>query len=110
MSSTASTEVRGHPITVAAADIHSIFDGLVEQSTWSMTDAETRSTLAALTRAKARLAELELRVAAHAETAQVGDESGATSTAAWWAATTKQARPEAHRNVRLAEALDTDKH
>ena len=85
MSSTTSTINRGHPITVAAAQIEELYDALLDQSTWSMTDDETRTTLAKLTRLSARAAELELRVAAHAETNRVGDQTGATSTAAWWA-------------------------
>ena len=110
MSSSTSTTYRGHPITVAAAQIDELYDSLIDQSTWSLTDEETRATLAALTRLTARATELELRVAAHAETNRVGDESGATSTAAWWAHRTRITRGEAHRKVKLAEALDTDQH
>ena len=97
MSSTTSTINRGHPITVAAAQIEELYDSLVDQSTWSMTDEETRSNLAKLSRLNARGAELELRVAAHAETNRVGDQTGATSTAAWWANETKQTRGETRR-------------
>ncbi len=110
MTSTASTRHRGHPITVAAAELHETFDELVGQSTWSMTDEETRSTLRELTRAEARLAELKLRVAAHGEKNRVGDESGATSTANWWAHETKLTRTGAHRDLKLAQALDTEMH
>ena len=106
MSNSASTITRGHPITVAAAEMHARFDELVEQSTWSMTDTETRSTLCELTRAEARLAELKLRVAAHAETNRVGDESGATSTAAWWAHQTQLTRAAAHCELKLAKLLE----
>jgi hypothetical protein len=49
-------------------------------------------------------------VAAHAEANRVGDESGATGTAAWWANATKQTRAAAHRDLKLARALDTDRH
>ncbi len=109
MSSTAST-TRAHRITVAAAQIHGALDEVVEQSTWSMSEEETRSTLAELSRAEARLAELTLRLAAHAESTRVGDESGATSTAAWWSTVTHQTTVDAHRKTRLAMALDTDRH
>ena len=110
MSSTTSTINRGHPITVAAAQINDQLQAVTDASTWSMTDQETRSTLIELTRIAAQVAELELRVAAHAETNRVGDESGATSTAAWWAHQTRQTKGEAHRKVKLARALDTDAH
>ncbi len=110
MTSTASTRHRGHPITVAAAELHETFDELVEQSTWSMTDEETRATLRELTRAEARLAELKLRVAAHGEANRVGVEAGATSTANWWAHETKLTRTAAHRDLKFAQALDTELH
>ena len=78
MSSRTTTTASGHPIAVAAAKLHDRLDEFTDQSTWSMTDAETRTTLTALTRLGARVAGLELRVAAHAETTHVGDASGAT--------------------------------
>ncbi len=75
-----------------------------------MSPEQTRATLPELTRLKARVAELELRVAAHGEKNKIGDDSGATSTANWWAHTTKTTRAATHRDVRLAKALDTDAH
>ncbi len=45
MTSTASTGYRGHPITVAAGQIHELVDTLGDTSTWSMTEEETRATL-----------------------------------------------------------------
>ena len=59
---------------------------------------------------KARIAELELRVAAHGEKNRIGDDSGATSTANWWAHQTKATRAAAHRDLKLAKALDTEVH
>ncbi len=87
---------------VAAAEIEELLDELVEQSTCSMQDEETRATLVRLTRARHRMAELELRVAAHGEKNRIGDDSGATSTANWWAHATKATRAAAHRDVKLA--------
>ncbi len=110
MTTTASTRHRGHPITVAAAEIEDLLDELVEQSTWSMQDDETRATLTRLSRAEARVAELKLRVAAHGEKNRIGDASGASSTANWWAHATKTTRAATHRDVKLAKALDTDAH
>ena len=68
---------------------------------------ETATTLTALTRLSAQVAELELRVAEHAKEAGVGESSGATSTANYWAHATHQTRTEAHRKMKLAEALAT---
>ncbi len=89
MSNTASTRRRGHPITVAAGEIEDLLDELTDQSTWSMQDDEARDTLTRLSRAEARVAELKLRVAAHGDKNKIGDDSGASSTANWWAHHTK---------------------
>ena len=51
------------------------------------------------------MAELELRVARHAETVEVGLDQGATSTAGWWSHTAKVTRAEAHRLAQLAGRL-----
>ena len=48
-----------------------------------MDAAETASTLVELTRLAAQVAELQARVAAHADDLGVGDHVGATSTANW---------------------------
>jgi hypothetical protein len=57
------------------------------------------------TRLAAALAELEARIANHARTVQVEADSGATSTANWWAHATQQTRAGTHRKTRLASAL-----
>ncbi|MEJ7831386.1 MAG: DUF222 domain-containing protein [Nocardioides sp.] len=106
MASTVDTTDRGHPISAAVARIEGELAGLVEQPAWSMGVEETRVTLVGLTRLAAQVAELELRVVAHADRVRVGDESGATSTANWWAHTTKMTRREAHQKVRLAHSLE----
>ena len=78
---------------------------LAEVSVWSMTPQETASTLLQVTRFKAQVTELELRLAAHAKTLEVGLETGATSTTNWWAHHTRMTRAEAHRQSKLAGRL-----
>ncbi|GAW48198.1 HNH nuclease [Nocardioides sp. PD653] len=78
---------------------------LAHASVWSMDRDETAATLTSLARLKASITELELRVAAHADDAAVGEASGATSTAVWWAHATNQTRREAIRDMHLATAL-----
>ena len=70
-----------HTVARAVARLGEVLDEVADASVWSMDPDETRSTLVELTRASARLAELELRVAAHAESIEVGEATGATSTA-----------------------------
>ena len=88
-------------VATARADL----EQLAGVSVWSMTRQETAATLLELTRLKAQVAELELRVARHAETVEVGLDQGATSTASWWSHTVKVTRAEAHRLARLADRL-----
>jgi hypothetical protein len=78
---------------------------VAEASVWSMDRDETASTLVACTELEGMVAELKLRVAAHADDAAVGEASGATSTAVWWAHATNQTRREAIRQMGLATAL-----
>ncbi|MEO5853492.1 MAG: DUF222 domain-containing protein [Nocardioides sp.] len=91
-----------HRVAAFVASTHADLDALADVSLWSMTPQETAPTLLALTRLKARIAELELGVVAHAVTVEVGLAQGATSTSNWWAHQTKMTRPEAHRLTTLA--------
>ena len=101
------TDSPRHLVSRAVAAIQTTVSDLADASVWSMSPDETATTLAALTRLSAQVAELELRVAEHAKEAGVGESTGATSTANYWAHTTHQTRTEAHRKMKLAEALAT---
>ena len=54
-----------HRVSAAVARMRDAADAVTDASVWSMDAAETRATLVELTRLKTRVAELELRVAAH---------------------------------------------
>ena len=66
---------------------------------------EAGETLVALTRARAQLDELLMRVLRHAETVETGQRTGAVSATTWWAHATRTTRAEAHRTARTADAL-----
>ncbi|WP_295659892.1 DUF222 domain-containing protein [uncultured Nocardioides sp.] len=85
MSSSTDTLDRRHPIAVAAARADEQLDVVVD--------------------AAARVHELELRVAVQAATRAVGEETGARSTATWWAHQSRMSQPEAIRTMALARAL-----
>ena len=108
MANTADTTDRGHPIRSAAAQIDDILKTVRDAPAWSMSPAETREAMVEATRLDAQLAELEARVAHHGQTVEVEADSGATSTANWWAHATKQTRAAAHRKTRLAAALGSE--
>ena len=94
-----------HPVSRAVARLHQVIDDVAETPMWSMDPDDAAATLAAATRLEARVAALKLRVAAHADQAHVGEATGATSTAVWWAHATNQTRREAFSQLRLATAL-----
>ncbi len=108
MTNTADTTDRGHPIRSVLSRITDELKTVRDAPGWSMSPAETRETMVELTRLEAQVAELQLRVAGHGQTVEVEAESGATSTANWWAHATKQTRAAAHRKTRLAAALGTE--
>ncbi|MEO5852853.1 MAG: DUF222 domain-containing protein, partial [Nocardioides sp.] len=105
MSEDARTHGPRHRVAVFVASAHTDLIGLADVPVWSMGPAETASTLVGLTRLRAQVAELELRVAAHARATEVGLSQGATSTANWWSHHTNLTRAEAHRLTRLASRL-----
>jgi hypothetical protein len=109
MTGTVDSTDRGHPISIGLSRIADQLKTLRDAPAWSMSPAETRDALVELSRLEAGLAELQLRVAGHARTVQVEAESGATSTANWWAHATKQTRVSAHRKTKLAAALGSDR-
>ncbi len=95
---------------VALARIEAELGELGDVAAWSMSDDELREALPVLTRLGARLSGTEATVAAEAQTRHVEDESGATSTAVWWARETRMTRAEATRKAKLAQALTTEQH
>ena len=107
MSAGTSFETRRHPVADLVTRLHHELDAIADSSVWSMTEDELTTSLTDLTRLQARAAELTLRVAAHADRVDLGSRIGSTSAASWWAHATRQTRSSAHRQVRLAAALDS---
>ena len=59
-----------------------------------MDPAETADALDQLTALAAQVAELQARTLAHADRIDLASQSGATSTATWYAVTTQTTRPQ----------------
>ncbi|WP_127479276.1 HNH endonuclease signature motif containing protein [Nocardioides pantholopis] len=100
----------GHPVARAVACVHEALDVVADAPVWSLDAAQAGAALLDLTTEIARLQELRLRIAAHAHTVETGAAVGATSTANWWAHEARLTRPESHRLIRLARALDIPRH
>ncbi len=97
-----------HPILGCAVEVAAALGRVAEVSPIFMSPADKKAALIALGRHEARLAELRLRVLAAAETAKLGDATGACSTAAYVASATRQTRESAAADVRFAASLDTE--
>ena len=67
-----------HRVARFVASTRADLDDLAEASLWSMSRGEAAATLLELTRLRAQVTELELRVARHATSVEVGLDEGAT--------------------------------
>ena len=95
-----------HQLLRFARAVDEALDRVADAPAWSMTPQEQRETALLLDRLESRLSELGMRVLVAADRNEVGADSGATSTAAWLADATRQARARCARQVRLGLELD----
>ncbi len=95
-----------HRVASAVADARASLASVAGVPVWSMDAGETTATLADIVAAKAQLAELEARLLAHADRADIPARTGATRTAAWFAHQTKTTHAAARRAMRLADGLE----
>ncbi|MCX6397743.1 MAG: DUF222 domain-containing protein [Propionibacteriales bacterium] len=77
---------------------------------WTLSPSEVAGAMERLARHRNWFDALLLTTLREADRHQVGDAVGATSTAGWWASTTRTTTKQAHRQVALATALDDDAH
>jgi hypothetical protein len=101
------THTPSHPVALAVARLREDVAALNAVAVWTMNDRDTQSALVDATRLLAQVGDLELRLAAHADRVQVGEASGATSAAVWWAHSTRMTQREAARKMKLAKALES---
>src|SRR6478735_322691 len=92
-------------VGAAIAQMRDAATSIADAPVWSMTDREAADALIELQGLKAQVAELETRIARHADEQQVGQDRGASSTAVWLANQTRITRPAAHSTVKLGKEL-----
>jgi hypothetical protein len=102
------TAIANHPhrVTSAIAGVRSDLSAVADAAVWAMDSTETTNALTEIHAAKAQLAELEARLLVHADQCEVAGATGATSTANWYAVTTRTTRVQAHRAMRIAQGLE----
>jgi Domain of unknown function (DUF222) len=96
-----------HRVTSAVADARSTLASVSDVPLWSMDAIETTAALQQLAGLAAQVAELQARLLLRAEQCEVAGEIAASSTANWYAVTTRTTRPQAHRMVRVAHGLES---
>ncbi len=101
---------RAHPIGALVSRFEDDLKTLRDVPTWALDAEETRDLLVQVTRVEAQMTELRSRILAHGATVEVEADSGASSTANWWAHATRQTRATAHRKTKLAKALNSELH
>ena len=95
-----------HPVAAAVAAVRAELGSVAGTPVWSMSASEAGESLVAVTQLAAQVAQLQMRLLAHAERVEVGADVGATSAANWLAHQTKTTRTAVHRSGRLARRLD----
>ena len=73
-----------HPVATVVASVRRELRSVADTPVWSMTAAETGDALIDVTRLEAQVAQMKLRLLAHADRVDVGSEVGATSAVTWW--------------------------
>ncbi len=94
-----------HPILAFLDDLEAGLDEVTEAPTWSLDKAQTTQVVSRVVAALARLGELESRALGQAETLDLPGDLGARSLVAWLSRVTRQTRPEAARQVRVAHTV-----
>ena len=96
----------GHPVTDFVTHARERLTDMAEQPLWSLSEDQRRRTLTQATYLQAQLDALVLRLALDADSNGVGVETGATSTAVWWAHRTRLTQRDAASRMKLAKALE----
>jgi len=92
-----------HPVATAVASARTALDDVADAPVWSMDAAQTTQALCALAAHEAQTAALKARLLVHAEAVEANQ---AQSLPSWLAHRHRLTRREAHRQSRVAKALD----
>lgn len=92
-----------HPVATAVASARNALDAVADVPVWAMDGTQTAQALDALAAHEAQTAALRARLLVHAETVEANE---TLSLPNWLAHRQKLTRREAHRQSRVAKALD----
>src|ERR1700710_1647945 len=97
---------RVHPVVDFAHRLSARLDEVIDVPVWSMSPEEHREALRVISHDEAKLAALKLHVLAEADRAGSTDHQGDGTAADWMAGETRQVRPEARSDLKLAKRLE----
>ena len=103
---TAQIDEARHPVVATVLDLRSTLSTLSETPVWGLSTTDTEAGLLEVTALATQVAQLQLRLLAHAGRVNVGQSVGATSPANWLAHASRTTRPAVHRAARLAARLE----
>ncbi len=99
-----------HPAVEGVAGLHAALDQVSEANLWSLSTAELGRLVVASERAARRLAALQVKLTAQAETARVSEHEGATSLPAWLKAAADVPVATTRARLRLHDSLRSRRH
>jgi len=99
-----------HPLESMVAALASVVDAGVDGAAWTLTPRQLVELLPRLHASIRQLEAVELTLLREADRAQVGDPNGFANTVGWWSQVTRSTKPDARRDLKLAERLDADEH
>jgi hypothetical protein len=99
-----------HPLESMVAALEADLAGGVDATAWTLTSNQLADLLPRLAIVERKLAAAKLSMLREADRHQVGDPNGYSNTVGWWSAVTRSTKPEARRELKLAERLDQDEH
>jgi len=99
-----------HPLQSMVSALTSAVAVGVDAPAWTLTPRQLAGLLPQLRAVRNQLEAIELSMLREADRQHVGDPVGFANTAGWWSAVTRSTKPEARREIKLAERLDDDAH
>src|SRR5690348_13941257 len=99
-----------HPLESMVAALETVIEAGVDAAAWTLSPNQLVELLPRLHSQLRQLEALELAMLREADRHQVGDPNGFANTVGWWSTVTRSTKPEARRELKLAERLDQDEH
>src|SRR5689334_21375018 len=99
-----------HPLESMVAALESAVAVGVDAPAWTLTPRQLTELLPRLVVVQRQVEAARVSMLREADRQQVGDPNGFANTVGWWSAVTRSTKPEARRELKLAERLDADEH